>query len=222
MAVEPNSTLPLTSTAWRFSLRQLFVGMAVIALGCVALRNASDAWVAAMLGLAQLALATAILLVIFRRGAERAYWIGFATFGWLYFLLMLVNWSIDPNASSDCLFRPHRLATTRLSNSCYHWTFDEAFERYLARFPAPRYFDPMTGLATSMIPKADGSYRVPSVAWPPPGAPALPGPDEGSFANVAHALWTILLAAIGGCLARWLYATNQERRPADDPTASAG
>jgi energy-coupling factor transporter transmembrane protein EcfT len=219
MALEPNSTSALPSSDWRFSLRQLFVWMAVIALGCVALRNASGAWVAAMLGLAQLALATAILLVIFRRGAERAYWIGFATFGWLYLLLVLVNWSFASNTNSASLFGPHHLATTRLSDACYHCLFDEAFERYFAKFPLPSSGDPAAPrMATSAIP--------PPVAFNPAlgsmgQRPPYPGPDEGSFANVAHALWTILLAAIGGCLARWLYTTNQERRPADGPAASA-
>jgi hypothetical protein len=220
MAVEPNSTLPLPSAGWRFSLRQLFVGMAVIALGCVALRNASGAWVAAMLGLAQLALATAILLVIFRRGAERAYWIGFATFGWLYLLLVLFSWTLPPNTNfADSPFHPYQLATTRLSNACYHWLFDEAFERYFAKFPLPSSGDPAAPrMATSAIP--------PSIVFNPAlgsmgQRPPEPGPDEGSFANVAHALWTTLLAAFGGCLARWLYATNQERRPADGPAASA-
>jgi hypothetical protein len=46
----------------------------------------------------------------------------------------------------------------------------------------------------------------------PPGPP--PGPAEHQFANVAHALWTILLAMLGGCLASWLYATKK-----DSPTA---
>ena len=42
-----------------------------------------------------------------------------------------------------------------------------------------------------------------------PGPP--PGPNEGDFVNVAHALWTLLFAAIGGFLAFWLYSTGPGR-----------
>ena len=38
--------------------------------------------------------------------------------------------------------------------------------------------------------------------------PAFTGPSHGDFVNVAHSLWALLLAACGGWLARWLYATG--------------
>jgi hypothetical protein len=42
----------------------------------------------------------------------------------------------------------------------------------------------------------------------PPAPPPPPGPSAQDFTNVTQALWAILLAAIGGALARWLYATR--------------
>ena len=60
-------------------------------------------------------------------------------------------------------------------------------------------------------------HRVPTLAGPPPG------PNAGDFVNVAHALWTLLFAAIGGCLAYWLYATGPGRTDEPEaPSASAG
>jgi hypothetical protein len=44
-------------------------------------------------------------------------------------------------------------------------------------------------------------------------------PTQHDFANVAHALWAILLAASGGVLASWLYST---RPKAADAEAVAG
>ena len=77
---------------WRFSIRHILIWTAAIGLACVALRNASAMWVGLAQAAALLILATAILLVIFRRGAAQAYWIGFALFGGLYMLLLLVGW----------------------------------------------------------------------------------------------------------------------------------
>jgi hypothetical protein len=44
-------------------------------------------WAASLLGLVTLILAASVLLAIFRKDEQRAYWIGFACFGWLYLLL---------------------------------------------------------------------------------------------------------------------------------------
>src|SRR5687768_6826175 len=66
MARESLFTLP----RWSFGLRQLFLWMAAIAVGLVALRSATMTWVAATLGLAIAVLAASILLVIYRRGAS--------------------------------------------------------------------------------------------------------------------------------------------------------
>src|SRR5688500_712555 len=71
----------------RFSIRQLLLATAFIAVGCFALLNAS-AWVAAALfcGLT-LILSAAVLFAIYRDGERRAFWIGFAVLGWVYLFL---------------------------------------------------------------------------------------------------------------------------------------
>src|SRR5688572_12185469 len=118
---------------WSFGLRQLFLWTAAIAVGLVALRSASTSWVAAMMGLALVLLAASILLIVFRRGQQRAYWIGFATFGWLYILLLAIGMSpVEANSNVDTPFRAHNFATEKLSSSSYHWLYDKAFEKYFA------------------------------------------------------------------------------------------
>src|SRR5688572_18840254 len=131
MADQSNWSPLVASPFWRFTLKHLFLWTAIIAVACVALRNANGLWAAVLLGLACLAMAAAILLVIFRQDAGRAYWIGFATFGWLYLLLVLFGWNIDPtNRYGDNPFRPHNLVTSRLSDAAYHWLYDDAFATY--------------------------------------------------------------------------------------------
>jgi hypothetical protein len=211
----------VSSAIWRFTLKHLFIWTAVIALACVALRNASGLWVAVMFGLAFLAMAAAILLVIFRRGADRAYWIGFATFGWLYLLLGLFGWNMDPGAYAGNPFQPHNLVTSRLSDAAYHWLYDEAFETYnqSLQYASGGYgYGSSGGMPGGMGPGGMmGSGMMPGgmsgfggVGGPPMMAvvPPPPGPSVQDFTNVSQALWAILLAAIGGCLARWLHATR--------------
>jgi hypothetical protein len=74
----------------RFSLANLLGIVAVIALGLTGLSSATTFWTSAAatvtLGLLLAALLGAVLL----RGADRAFWLGFALFGGTY--LVLVEW----------------------------------------------------------------------------------------------------------------------------------
>lgn len=205
---------------WSFGLRQLFLWTAAIALGLVALRSASTLWVAAMTGLALVVLAASILLIVFRRGQQRAYWIGFATFGWLYILLLAIGmWPVEANSNVDTPFRAHNFVTEQLASASYHWLYDEAFEKYFAS--SNMYGGGMMGgmggtpMMSAGMPMGSTGMGMRGMA-PPPGPP--PGPNENDFVNVAHALWTVLFAAIGGCLAYWLYKTGPGR---SDSSASA-
>jgi hypothetical protein len=229
------------SAVWTFSLRELFLWTAFVALGCVALRNASGTLSAAMLSLAVLVLAAAILLAVFRDGGRRAFWIGFGTFGWLYLLVLALGWSFSSNSGSSPL-RPYNLTTTRISNASYHWLYDDAFAKYYANqqqtsgygsggygggMPGGMMGTPDGGLdmmgsggeyggggdagmyGSGMSPGGSG-YPGMGGGMPAPAPPAVPpGPNEEDFANVAHALWAILLAMVGGCFASWLYATKR-------------
>jgi hypothetical protein len=107
MARESDFTPLFKLPRWSFGLRQLFLWTAAIALGLVALRSASPTWVAAMLGLALAVLTAAILLIVFRRGAQRAYWVGFATVGWMYLLLVFAGWTLARLGSNDNPLHAH-------------------------------------------------------------------------------------------------------------------
>jgi hypothetical protein len=228
MARESDYTPLFTLPRWSFGLRQLFLWTAAIALGLVALRSASPTWVSAMLGLAVATLSTSLLLVIFRRGQQRAYWIGFATFGWLYLLLLFGSWTLGRTATNNSPLRAQNLLTQRLSAASYHSLYDEAFDSYNAtvRGSTAPVGSMRGGDYGGMMPGGEGdsgyggdaygagyssgmgSVMLGGVGGPvaAPGPP--PGPNENDFVNVAHALWAMLFAAIGGCVAGWLYQTS--------------
>ena len=63
-----------------------------------------------------------------------------------------------------------------------------------------------------------GSMPIGITIGIPTGPP--PGPTETDFVNVAHALWTLLFAVIGGGAAYWLYVTGPgqgEKQPPESP-----
>ena len=191
MAQAPNSGSLLSSGLLRFSIRQLLIWTAVIALGCVALRSASAGWVAAILAIVLLILATATLLAVFRQGADRAQWIGFGVFGWLYWLLLMFG-QLDGPGQLDNPFWPRNFATAKLSALLYDRLYSE-----------PRTHYGMGG-ADSMMGPMSGMGGMPGSG----SVSAITGPSRADFINVAHSLWTLLLAACGGWLARWIYATG--------------
>jgi len=172
--------------------------MGVIALGCVALRSASTFWVAVMLGLVLLTMTAAIFFAVFRQGAERAYWIGFATFGWVYLLLLYSGWSMQTNDAPDSPLRPHNLLTSQISAACYHRLYDAAFAKYFASYPSGGFSGGMGGMRGGSGTSGFGAMGA------GPARPPAPGPNEGDFTNVSHALFTLLLAAVGGLYAQWL------------------
>jgi hypothetical protein len=197
---------------WSFGLRQLFLWTSVIALGLVALRSASETWVSVLMGIAVAALASSILLAVYRRGPVRAYWVGFAAFGWLYLLVLAVSWTIAGSTLSP--LSAYNLPTQKLAYRSYHWLYDDAFAEYLDKNASGNPYAPISGdgYVGSMggsVPMLPGMPSGP--AGPPPPTARPPFPDEADFINVAHSLWTLLFAAIGGSLAYWLFVTGPGR-----------
>jgi len=224
-----------SSPTFRFSIRQLLLGTTLVAVACVALRSASPAWVAALLGLMLLVLTAAVPLAIFRQGAQRAFWFGFALFGWLYILLLAYSWGLDPNTSHSNPFRPYSLVTAQLSSSGYMRMYAAA------SVPPSGYYVPTitvpvttyaTVPATVMSDPAYIAAGSPPPIYPGGGSPAsytvylgtnvatptFNGPSHDDFINVAHAFWAFLLALCGGWFTCWLYVT----RPAAKKEAVEG
>jgi hypothetical protein len=81
----------------RFSIGGLMVIVLAAAVGLAALRNASRTWAGAMLLLTCGILALGVVGAIYRKGAERAWWLGFSIFGWGY---MALSGCLSGNPSS--------------------------------------------------------------------------------------------------------------------------
>ena len=170
----------------RFSIRQLLITTAVAAVGCFALLNASQIWAATLLSGVGVILAASILLAVFRDGERRAYWIGFATFGWLYLLLCFGG--IFRDVASPFGWRENLAA--QLTGVVYDQLYGSVPPR-----PIP-VNDPFAPADPFAEPQATMQRPL--------------SPNAAIFVLTAHALWTLLLAVSGGWFAHWLYVTRQK------------
>jgi hypothetical protein len=75
---------------FRFSISSLLILVLFVGVGFGALREANDLWDSELFTLTLGVLLVSILLAVHRKEAKRAFWIGFAVFGWSYLGLSLV------------------------------------------------------------------------------------------------------------------------------------
>ena len=151
----------------QFSLRTLLVGVAFVAVGCVALVKASEAWQTAIYTTTFSVLFIAMLGGLFHWGRTRAFWAGFAVIGWSYLLLVYGFFGESENHYP-------RLGTTR----ALLYIHMQVSEKVSVMSPDP---------SAVMI-----RYRPPRVF----------------FMNIGQYLWALLLAYLGGLLARYFYSTR--------------
>lgn len=76
----------------RFQVRTLMIAVAGVAASFGVLRAASTLWSQVVFAVVLATLGSAILGIIYRRGAQRAWWVGFALFGWGDFLVENGPW----------------------------------------------------------------------------------------------------------------------------------
>jgi hypothetical protein len=185
---------------YHFSIRGLMIAIVIIGVGLVALRTPSRIWANAGFSLALGAVTLAIPAAVAAVDERRAFWIGFAVLGGVYFLFALAPW-VDQSAS-------HQLLTTTLLDLAAPYIVSN---EYMMK-----------------------SYAL--IATPPAGTPGGPGPslwqvwnlpDFRTSANgnwsigyvtlhspflyyrIGHAAFCLLVAFIGGEVARYLYLRRQ-------------
>lgn len=116
----------------RISVAGMMILLLVLGGVLASLRFPSDAAAAAVLLVTQVTLAFAILAVVYRAGEGRAFWLGFALFGWGY---MALTWGPWLGQSTD---RPEMLTSIALDHlgTWFHRTPDP--QAPLWHFTGPR------------------------------------------------------------------------------------
>lgn len=192
----------------RFSIATLMAVVLVCGVAVAALRDASDTWAGILLGLTLSMLGTALIGVLHRRGTRRAFWQGFALFGWGYLALTTGPWASEQVGP--------RLPTTQLLRYAHTRANPDQSQ---VGFSQMRVW-----LATD-----DSRPRV-VTSWPTQGDPptAVPGSittgtgtgqsffligqttNLDQFVRVGHCLFALLTALVGGLIARWFQRTDRE------------
>jgi hypothetical protein len=211
---------------FRFSIARLLGVVFCVAIAVPALRPATDAWESSVFGVTLLTLLIALLLCIHRTDQQRAYWAGFALFGWAY-----LGASLIPAVEG-------RLPTTKgfaLLGSGWTGTISQGLA--LADLDNDGTVDLFvnngTGPGGVYLNNGSGTFRnaatipaAPVRAQQVPNAVSLGNSFRtywrlivatGSIENVIrtmHSLSALLFACAGGLLSKALYATGQHHAAA--------
>jgi hypothetical protein len=175
----------------RFSIAALMGLVLVAAIGLAALRNGSETWAGVMLILTCGVLALAVVGVFCGAPSDRSWWLGFAIFGWGY--LALAFWSLNHSGSP------------RLPTLVWLATLDKK----LGLTPHGAEFG--SGMGGMM---GGGMRSVDTYALQPVFGAVEFGGFAGnasglgggmSYAQIGHCLWALLVATVGGIMARLLF-----------------
>jgi hypothetical protein len=172
----------------------LLVYVALMAVGLSALRASSRLWANVGFSLAVTLLVAAIAGMIYRRGERRAFWVGFALFGWPY--LVMVFGPSPFNAWRDLLVTTPVLVI---------------LEDYLKGATPP---------VTPTRPLVPGATRygvntfVELTPWTHWTASDRSNPfASDSFNRIGHSFFCIAIAIGGGVFCRFLYNSRDESSP---------
>jgi len=211
---------------FRFSIAGLLAFTALLGVVLATLTHPAPLWGSGFLSLTLATLMIALLAAIYRSGRRRAFWVGFATCGWSYFLLL---WGPAPISNLG-----PNLVTTAIIDILYPWTVP-ATAGQAASGPADRE-DPPTKLARTnfggsiILAGAFGGGGFPMAPPPtpwqvwttsdraqmqmgPPGALVI-RTSPLPFRLIAHSLLCLMAATIGAIAARYFHLTRDEPVPA--------
>jgi hypothetical protein len=217
-------------TMRRIPIAALMAAVLFCAIAVAAIRNASDTWAGVLLLLTLGTLAAAPLGVAYRRDARRAWWLGFALFGWGYARL-----SLDPSSTEESR---SRLPTTALMDLLLEGGGPVVGTRPDPPAPPAEYLKAAgrlidsghLQLAASYLRAADDYSDMlsqaergnldaniarlvraePTLTWARSRRLAVwPAPlkvDPDRFKRVGHSLFAVLAGLVGGAVARWFHA----------------
>ena len=216
----------------QFSLRNLLIAVAAVAVGTAALLNANEWWASLLWAIALLMLVFAGLVALFRREAQRAFWSGYLVVGSLYLLLLMYSVPSAPGSSTPYAPLNHyHLVTTRVILWTYSFFPDSKKSQYMpVTLPAGGIGGSSWGGGAGMMPGSmGGAAGMPSGGGMMPGMGGMGPPptlnpsyvDQETFLEVGHALWILFLSWLGGTVAFCLYRTRENSTAVGAPLRGA-
>jgi hypothetical protein len=194
MSSAPNDRPP---PQFQFRLGTLLLAIFWLSVACAALATPTKFWAGVVFSIATVSLPLSVLFIIHRRGAMRAFAIGYLIFAGSYWGVWLLEDEVNHGPLAD-----YRLPTTRLSGRIYMQSHAKR-TRQVAETPG------MGGVA--------GTPRSPT------GLFIVPRYQFEPFAAAFQAVLTVVLGVAGGIVSRFLFLTRPENneRQAAQPEAQS-
>lgn len=185
----------------RYKIRTLLGVVLFVAIGVAALRAADDVWDGCLLGLTSLCLLTAVLLAVHRTDRRRAYWLGFALFGWTYLVASL----IPPIGSRLPTTKGLALLDSKIPGR--ETTISAVWAYTSTAGTTPVQTVAFSTQGNTVASSSQGGIRV----WDVTTGKLLAGPNGSTenFIRIGNSLLALLLAFVGGHLSRYLYGKER-------------
>jgi hypothetical protein len=186
-----------------FSIASLLVVIGVVGIALAALRNPSYLWANVTFSVAIAAIVLAIINTIYARGADRAYWLGFALCGGTYLAICSVPGlrdTVNPRLATEVIFD---LIYTRVAPPPPPpgqqlggvWNQNQLAAMGVGAAPAPPTLESRWA-AWSEPDRTNGlGYPIGTVSLV----------SSEAFRQIGHSLVTLLAAVVGGTYARRRY-----------------
>jgi hypothetical protein len=198
---------------FRFSIASLLLAVLTFGLAFAALREPTDPWDSAMLGLSLLLLLISTLFAVHRPGERRAYWLGFALFGWSYFVLSQIS-TIESRLPTT---KGLAYLDSKIADRAFNMTFTIATTPTPGGPGQPVQAAAFMTTGTTLVTNQATGVRFWNAAT---GAPmAGPNGTSENFVRIGHSLLALVLAMIGGHLSRTLRGSSPS---ATDQVESSG
>jgi hypothetical protein len=210
------------------------------AVGLTALRNATELWAGTMLTLVLGMLGIALLAILYQRGKDRAWWVGFALFSGAYLTLSFGPWfstAVQPRLVTTQLLdyihfqvnsfgsvppaRPieYLVAAARFFNTAQFEIADkylDAANRYRDRLLADEAAMLDAYIAESARVKGKPVVLPPAAVGPNHWQVLLPGAaNHDQFLMVGHAIFAVLTGLAGAMIASRFRARRERSEDAN-------
>ena len=204
-----------------------------IAVGLAALANATAFWEGTVFLLTLLTLFTGVVGICYRRGADRAFWVGFSIFGWGFFVLASdVSFGFGSAGLMQYgrFWSPGAEAENEKPVAALVKTLVDFLQMNRGSFPRSvgekiqvQWGSPESYYPSSVLEIKDDQYRIryngdAQGTWDEwVGRARIKRANGNRCYRIAELLFALVFGIVGALVALWFHATLKAREPVTTP-----